>query len=368
MSNDLQHSKQYIDWLREVKERIRRAQQQVSLAANAELITFYWEFGKDLYEKQKHAQWRKNFIELLSKDLRAEFPESSGFSSSNLYNCINFYNFYASAEIFQRCVGKSEIEPQQSEIEFLLRSVAKIPWRHNILIVSKSKSIEEAMFYINQTIENGWTKDLLALQIKSGLFLRQGKGVSNFSTTLPVPASDLARQALKDPYLFDFVNLTAQAKERDIELQLIRHITRFLLELGKGFAFIGRQYYLTLNQKDYYLDLLFYHTVLKCYVVLELKNKDFEPEYAGKLNFYLTLVDKKLKRPDDNPTVGILLCRSKDNLEVEYALQDILKPMGVSEFTFGRHLPDDIKSSLPTVEEFEEELKKLDDEDITEER
>ena len=362
MSKELQFSPQYIDWLREVKERIRLAQQQVSLAANTELISFYWEFGKELFEKQQFAKWGKGFIERLSRDLKTEFPDSTGFSVSNLYNCIRFYTFYAGTDIFQRGVGKTGIMPQEAENEFLQRSVGKIPWRHNILIAGKAKSTDEALFYINQTIENGWSMDVLALQMKSGLYERQGKGVSNFSKTLPVPTSELARLTLKDPYLFDFVNLTEEAKERDIELQLIQHITRFLLELGKGFAFVGRQYCLTLNKKEYYLDLLFYHTVLKCFVVLELKNRDFEPEYAGKLNFYLTLVDKTLKRGDDNPTVGILLCRNKDNLEVEYALQDILKPMGVSEFTLGKYLPDEIRSRLPTIEEFEEELKKLDDE------
>lgn len=229
------------------------------------------------------------------------------------------------------------------------------------MLISKVQNFEELLFYVEQTIENGWGMDLLALQIKSNLYERQGKAITNFSSTLPEISSDLAQQTFKDPYLFDFVTMTSKSKERDIENQLTQNITRFLLELGKGFAFIGRQYSIQLNQKEYFIDLLFYHIPMKCYVVVELKNKDFEPEYAGKLNFYLTLIDRNLKRADENPTIGILLCRSKDNLEVEYALQDIHKPMGVSEFKVNELLPENIKTNLPSIEEFEEQLKRLED-------
>ena len=237
--------------------------------------------------------------------------------------------------------------------------VTQIPWGHNILIFTKSKSINEALFYIQKTKENNWSRDTLALQIKSDLYVRQGKAITNFSNTLPAPNSDLAQQTLKDPYVFDFLQLTEDYKERDIENQLTQQITRFLLELGKGFAFIGRKYNVQLNEKEYFIDLLFYHIPMQCYVVVELKNKDFEPEFAGKLNFYLTLIDKTMKRPGENPTIGILMCRGKDNLEVEYALQDIHKPMGVSEFKLEKLLPDNLKSSLPSIEELEEELKKM---------
>ncbi|MDR2727793.1 MAG: PDDEXK nuclease domain-containing protein, partial [Chitinispirillales bacterium] len=240
--------------------------------------------------------------------------------------------------------------------------VALIPWGHNILIFTKSKDINEALFYIKKTKENNWSRDTLALQIKSDLYARQGKAVTNFTNTLPAPNSDLAQQTLKDPYIFDFLQLAEDYKERDIENQLTQHITRFLLELGKGFAFVGRQYNIQLNQKEYFIDILFYHIPMQCYVVVELKNKDFEPEFAGKLNFYLTLIDKTMKRPNENPTIGILLCRGKDNLEVEYALQDIHKPIGVSEFKLDKILPDNLKSSLPSIEELEEEFKKIENE------
>jgi predicted nuclease of restriction endonuclease-like (RecB) superfamily len=340
MSKELQYLKSYKDWLNDIKLKIRVSRMKVALAANAELILFYWELGKDISEKLIQTSWGSNVLDVLAKDLKTEFPESTGFSRSNLYNCLKFYSFYKNDLIVQRSVGQ-------------------IPWRHNVLIVSKASSIEEALFYISKTLENGWSSDVLALQIKSGLFNRNGKSINNFKTTLPNPNSELVEQTLKDPYHLDFITVAPQAKELDIEKQLVQHISQFLLELGKGFAFVGRQFSLALGEKEYIIDLLFYHVVLKCYVVIELKNKDFEPEFAGKLNFYLTLVDKTLKNTDDKPTIGILLCRGKDNLEVEYALQDINKPIGVSEFNLEKMLPPNLKSTLPTVEEFEEELQNI---------
>ena len=224
------------------------------------------------------------------------------------------------------------------------------------VILDKLSNHAEAFFYLNQTIENGWSRDVLALQIKSNLYARQGKAISNFKQTLPPPQSDLAQQTLKDPYTFDFLTMTSPYNERDIENQLVGHITKFLLELGKGFAFVGRQYYLEVGETDYYLDLLFYHIKLKCYVVIELKNTKFIPEYAGKLNFYLSAVDSLLKSDTDNPTIGILLCRHKNKIETEFALRDINKPMGVSEFTLTEVLPDELKGAMPTVEEIEAEM------------
>lgn len=214
---------------------------------------------------------------------------------------------------------------------------------------------------MKQAVKHGWSMDLMALQIKSKLFERQGKAITNFSNTLPAINSELAQQTLKDPYVFDFISMSTKSKEKDIENQLVQNVTKLLLELGKGFAYIGRQYHMQLNEKEYFIDLLFYHIPMQCYIVVEIKNTEFKPEYAGKLNFYLTLVDRTMKRPIENPTIGILLCRGKDNLEVEYSLQDINKPMGVSEFTFTEVLPDNLKNSLPTIEEIEDELKKLED-------
>ena len=255
--------------------------------------------------------------------------------------CLRFFQFYsADAPIGQQAVDQ-------------------LPWGHNIQIFTKCGSVAEARFYIEQTLEQGWSRDVLAMQLKSNLYARAGKAVTNFSRTLPLPQSDLAQQTLTDPYTFDFMAMTAPYNEVDVERQLTQHITQFLLELGKGFAFIGRQYHLEVAGNDYYIDLLFYHVTLKCYVVVELKNRKFIPEYAGKLNFYLSAVDSLLKRDDDQPTIGLLLCRDKNNIEVEFALRDMNKPMGVSEYTLVEALPDNLKGAMPTVEEIENDLLQL---------
>ena len=298
---------------------------------------------------EKENVWGSKLIEKVARDLKEEFPEMTGLSSSNLKYCKRFYTFYQSS------IG------QQAVDQFGKNPVLQIPWGHNILIFTKSKDLKEANFYINQTIENNWSRDSLGFQIKTDLYSRSGKAISNFKNTLPDPLSDLAQQTLKDPYIFDFMSLATEFKERDIEKQLVQHITRFLLELGKGFAFIGQQYHLEIADNDYYIDLLFYHTRLKCYVVIELKNTKFIPEYAGKLNFYLSAVDTLVKQEDDKPTIGILLCKDKNNIEAEFALRDINKPMGVSEFKILENLPDNLKSSLPTIEEIESELKGWDE-------
>jgi predicted nuclease of restriction endonuclease-like (RecB) superfamily len=248
---------------------------------------------------------------------------------------------------------------ENQSIVFVQQAVAQIPWGHHILLFTKIKDKNEAHFYIQQTIENNWSRDALALQIKTDLYNRNGKAISNFKKTLPEPLSDLAQQTLKDPYIFDFMTLATGYKEKDIEKQLIQHITKFLLELGKGFAFVGQQFHIEIAENDYYIDLLFYHIKLKCYVVIELKNTKFIPEYAGKLNFYLSAVDTIVKGNDDKPTIGILLCRDKNNIEAEFALRDINKPMGVSEFQITEILPESLKSSLPTIEEIENEFKNL---------
>lgn len=335
----------YQDWLGAIKQRVQSARLRVALAANRELIQFYWDLGAQIAEKQLQSQWGDKLIPQLSVDLQKAFPELKGLSASNLKYCLRFYQFYATP----------------TAAPFGQQPVDQIPWGHNILIFTKCQSIEDAGFYIAQTIEQGWSRDVLALQLKSRLHERAGKSVSNFSRTLPAPQSDLAQQTLKDPYTFDFMALTAPYNEQDVERQLTRHITQFLLELGKGFAFIGRQYRLEVAGNDYYLDLLFYHVILKCYVVVELKNRRFIPEYAGKLNFYLSAVDSLLKRDDDQPAIGLLLCRDKNNIEVEFALRDLNKPMGVSEYTLIESLPDNLKGALPTVEEIEQDLQQLRD-------
>ncbi len=334
----------YKKWILEIKSKIRSAQMKAVVAVNAALIEFYWDLGRMISEKQ--TAWGSNFLEKVSHDLKSEFPDAKGFSVTNLKYCRLFYNQFK----FGHQVGD----------EILFELIKQIPWGHTKLIINKIKDNSIAEFYIKQTIQNSWGRETLALQIKSQLFERQGKAITNFKQTLPEPLSDLAQQTLKDPYNFDFVAMSGSMKERDLENQLVAQISKFLLELGKGFAFVGRQYKLEIAENEYLLDLLFYHIKLKCYVVVELKNTKFIPEYAGKMNFYLSAVDTLLKETDDKPTIGILLCRDKNNIEAEFALRDINKPIGVSEFSFTEIIPEELKSSLPTIEELEKELQDFD--------
>ncbi len=341
----------YQDLLNTIKQRIASVRLRVAMAASRELILFYRELGALIADKQAQSQWGDKLITQLSADLQKAFPDLKGLSSSNLKYCLRFFQFYASEQEAFKVGGTSTPFGQQP--------VDQIPWGHNILIFTKCRDVAEANFYLSQTLEHGWSRDVLALQLKSNLYARVGKAVTNFSRTLPPPQSDLAQQTLKDPYTFDFMAMTAPYNELDVERQLTQHITQFLLELGKGFAFVGRQYHLEITGNDYYIDLLFYHITLKCYVVVELKNRKFIPEYAGKLNFYLSAVDSLLKRDDDQPTIGLLLCRDKNNIEVEFALRDMNKPMGVSEYNLVEALPDNLKGALPTVEEIESDLQQL---------
>lgn len=349
----------YKNWFEEIKNQVRTAQTKVAIAANKELILFYWDLGQNIAEALKKQQWGNKTLETLSKDLSREFPDIKGFSVTNLRYMKLFYEYFSTQELIHHHAGDElpaeEIKTIQRQ--FVGKFVAQIPWRHIVEIISKVKALDEVLFYIKKTIENNWSRDVLALQIKSALYHRIGKSVTNFETTLPAPMSDLAKQTLKDPYVFDFLQLAEDFNERDIEKQMLVHIEKFLLELGKGFAFIGRQFHLQVGNRDNYLDLLFYHTKLKCYIVIELKNTAFEPEYAGKLNYYLSAVDSFVKEETDNPTLGILLCRTKDNLEVEFALRDINKPIGVSQFELTNILPENLKSSLPTIDEIEKSFK-----------
>lgn len=290
---------EYKSWIVELKSKIRSSQIKAAIAVNSALINFYWELGKMISEKENI--WGSKLIAQVAKDLQSEFPEMKGLSSSNLKYCKRFYDFYFTSieQKTNALIGQQPVDQLQNaaneQTAFSKQLFSQIPWGHNIYIFTKSKNTKEALFYIQKTIENNWSRDILDLQIKSNLFNRQGKAINNFKNTLPQPFSDLANQTLKDPYIFDFLTLTQGYKEKDIEKQLVQHITKFLLELGKGFAFIGQQYHLAIAQTDYYIDLLFYHTRLKCYVVIELKNTDFKPEYTGKLNFYLSAVDSLVK-------------------------------------------------------------------------
>lgn len=345
MKEVLKKDKEYLDWLLEIKSKIRSVQVKAAMTVNSALIEFYWELGKMIVVKQSEIKWGEKLIDQVASDLKIEFPDLKGLSSTNLKYCKRFYLFY------NLSIGQQLVDQLQN------RQVLQLPWGHNILIFTKSTNIKEALFYIRESIKNNWSRDVLGLQIKSKLYDRQGKAISNFQNTLPVSMSDLAEQTLKDPYIFDFMTFTKPVKEKDIEKQLVTHITNFLLELGKGFAFVGQQYHIEIADNDYYIDLLFYHIRLKCYVVIELKNTKFIPEYTGKLNFYLSAVDSLLKQEDEKPTIGLLLCRDKNDVEAEFSLRRINSPIGICEFQLTEMLPEELKSSLPTIEEIENELK-----------
>ena len=286
-----------------------------------------------------------------------EFPDMKGFSKRNLELVRQWRLFYSQPGIPAQFAKQAVSQMSRAEFEQqVVGQITGIPWGHNIAIIAKCKNIEEALYYAQNTLAHNWSRSVLVHQIESGLYQREGKSVNNFAVTLPKPQSDLAKQTLKDPYIFDFLRMTKEYDESDLEKGLIAHVTQFLLELGAGFAYIGRQVRVQVSDREFFVDLLFYHTRLHCYVVIELKTVDFEPEHAGKLNFYIKAIDSLFRKEGDQPTIGILLCKNKDRLVAEYALSDIHKPMGVSEYQLTQSLPDDLKPSLPSIEEIEREL------------
>jgi predicted nuclease of restriction endonuclease-like (RecB) superfamily len=367
----------YGPFLADLKSRIRSAQIRASLASNREMIQLYWDIGKDIAVRQAADGWGAAVVDQLAVDLSREFTGIDGFSRTNLYRMRSFYIAWAEVvinvpqpvgQILPQLVGELKTanvaQPvRQMGDAILPQVVADLPWGQNITLLEKVTDYAERLWYANMAFENGWSRSILTLQIESDLFHRQGKAITNFAATLPPPQSDLAQQIVKDPYTFDFLTLTDPAREREVEEQLVGHVAKLLLEMGAGFAFVGRQFHLEVAEKDYYLDLLFYHTRLHCYVVVELKAGEFKPEYAGKLNFYLSAADDHIRQPEDKPTIGLLLCRQKDKIEVEYALRDMRKPIGVAEWQtkLVRRLPIDLRPSLPTVKEIETALAPLTD-------
>lgn len=350
MTGVIKSNQEYKQWLIDLKKRIRQSQLKAAVKVNSELIILYWSMGKDIVEKQEKAKWGNGFITQLSRDLKEEFPNMQGFSKRNLELIRQWYLFYNQ----ETPIAKQPVS-QLKDIN-VQQLVSQIPWGHNIKIVSKCEAIDEALFYINKTIELGWSRDMLDTHLKLGEYNRVGNSTTNFGLTLPTIQSDLAQQVLKDPYSFDFLTLSENYKERELEDALTENITRFLLELGSGFAYVGRQISLQVGDKEFFIDLLFYHLKLRCYVVIELKAVEFIPEFAGKLSFYLSAVNDILAHPTDNPTIGLMICKSKDSFVAEYALKGINQPIGVSEYELTKRFPKDFKGSLPTIEEIEAEL------------
>ncbi len=355
----------YVEFLESLKSRVQQAQTKAMLSVNRELIRLYWDIGRLIFERQEVSGWGQSVLERLADDLQKALPGVGGFSRSNVFRMRAFYVAYHSPERVAQVVrqtkapGKVAQPVRQLTEEEPPEAVAGLPWGHNVVLLQKVKDSVQRLWYAAKTVEHGWSRAVLTVQIESGLFARQGSAVTNFERRLPAPQSDLAQQSFKDPYLFDFLTLREEAAERDLEEGLVAHIQKFLLELGAGFAFVGRQVHVTVGDSDFYLDLLFYHLKLRCFVVIDLKMKSFTPEDAGKMNFYLSTVDAQLRHPSDAPTIGLILCKTRDRVIAEYALRDIAKPMGVAEWQTRliQSLPESLKGSLPSIEEFEAEFR-----------
>ncbi|MEM9090828.1 MAG: PDDEXK nuclease domain-containing protein [Cyanobacteria bacterium P01_F01_bin.53] len=327
----------YFALLNDLKQRIRTAQVKAALAVNQELILLYWQIGREILAKQQAEGWGSKVIERLAKDLKREFLQVKGLSRTNLMYMRAFAEAYPDEQI-------------------VLRSVGQLPWGHNQSLLNKLETQEQRLWYAQKALEHGWSRNILEMQIESRLYVRQGGAITNFERTLPPEQSDLSRQILKDPYNFDFLTLADDAQERDLERGLLEHIRDFLLELGVGFAFLGNQYPLEIDGKDYRLDLLFYHAKLHCYVVIDLKMGEFEPAFSGQMNFYVSAVNHIMRSEGDNPTIGIILCKSKSKTTVEFALDTVQNPIGVSTYRVSEELPESLQDSLPTPKQLEMEL------------
>lgn len=330
----------YDAFLRDVKARVRAAQVKAALSVNRELVLLYWQIGRDILARQQEQGWGAKVIERLSRDLRTEFPQMKGFSPRNLKYMRAF----------------AEAWPNESIVQGPL---AQITWYHNIALLEKASSTDQRLWYAQQAVEHGWSRNILVHQIDTHLYSRQGKAQTNFARTLPPPQSDLAQQLLKDPYNFDFLTLGNEAAERDLERGLLDHVRDFLLELGAGFAFVGSQYHLEVGGDDFYMDLLFYHLRLRCFVVVDLKIGKFTPADSGQMNFYLSAVDDLLRHPGDQPTLGLILCRQKNQTVVEYALRDLSKPLGIAEYRLRDMLPEQWQGSLPSIAQLEAKLESI---------
>ena len=358
----------YRDLLGEIKARVRQAQHRAALSANGEMIRMYWDIGRMIAARQVREGWGTGVIPRLTADLKNELPEQKGFSERNLGYMIRFAREYGEPMDLQPAAAKALAAPVPPVLQppaaklatdapgFPLECLLGLPWTHHVTLMEKIKDLPTRIWYARQIMAQGWSREELKVQIRALAHERQGAAVNNFAATLPALHAGIAQGLLKDPYLFDFLTLEEPFHERELELGLLAHIQRFLLELGRGFAFVGRQVKLEVSDREFYLDLLFYHLHLRCFVVVELKRGDFKPEYAGKMNFYCSVVDDQLRHAQDGPTLGLILCQTQDRILAEYALRDIQKPIGVAEYELTRALPKELASSLPSIEDLETEL------------
>ncbi len=341
-----------------IKQRIRQSQTRAVLAVNAELIKLYWDIGRLIEERQEAEGWGSAVIPKLSEDLKNELPEEKGFSERNIKRMLSFYREYKHLEIVQQPAAQltAALKVQQAVTQITLEVLESIPWGHHGVLMDRLKDVPVRHWYMRAVIDFGWSRSVLIMQIETNAHERQGRAINNFALRLPSHESDLVQQTLKDPYIFDFLTLTESFHERELEAGLVLCLEKFLLELGQGFAFVGRQYHLDIGKQDFYIDLLFYHLKLRCYIVIELKRGAFKPEYAGKVNFCCNVVDDKLRHEEDKPTIGLILCQDANTVTAEYTLRGFDKPIGVSSYELTRALPQSLASSLPSIEEIEHEL------------
>ena len=358
MSEETPFSPHYSNLLIDIKQRIRHAQTRAMLSVNAELIRLYWEVGALIDTRQQKQGWGAGVIPRLARDLHNQLPEEKGFSERNIKRMLAFYRAYPALVFVPPPVAQMETVTKvpQAAALFLPELILAVPWGHHAVLMEKIKDAVTRQWYMRAAVENGWSRNVLLMQIETAAHTRFGQAASNFALRLPAPDSDLVQQTLKDPYLFDFLTLEEHFHERELETGLVAHLEKFLLELGQGFAFVGRQYHLNIGEQDFYIDLLFYHLKLRCYVVVELKQGAFKPEYAGKINFYCSVVDDRLRHDNDKSTIGLILCQEHNRVLAEYALRGMDKPIGVSSFELTRALPDNLQTSLPSIEAIEREL------------
>lgn len=341
---------EYREWIKRLGTRIRSAQVKAAIRVNSELLRLYWSIGEELAEKTKAAKWGDGWLEATSRDLLSDFPEMRGFSFRNLKSIRQWYTFYASVEI-----GKQPVS-QLGEVFFA------VPWGHHLYILQRSKTVDKALFYLRKTVENNWSRSVLLNFLDTDLYEREGKAVTNFSTALPAPGGDLAQNLTRDPYCFGFLEITERHNERQLKNALVSNIEKFLLELGTGFAYMGREYRLEIGDKEQFLDMLFYNVRLRCYIVIEVKTEEFAPSFVGQLGAYTVAVDHLLRKEGDNKTIGLLICKTKNNVFAKYALESTNQPIGISEYELSRLYPEKVEGTIPTVEEIESRLLEIDEE------
>ncbi|RLA76805.1 MAG: DUF1016 domain-containing protein [Epsilonproteobacteria bacterium] len=346
---------EYKNFIIDIKSKIQTSQTNAITKVNQELIILYFNIGKSILIKQQKLGWGAKVIDNLSRDIKITFPQLGGFSVRNIKLMVQFYKEYQNVPIEQPPVAQIQ-NRTQSNGQLL---VAQIPWTHNIILIQKIKDTDIRYWYMEKILEHGWSKDILSLMIKSEVHKREAKLTSNFKNILPLNDSDLIQQSFKDPYVFDFLTISEPFRERELESNLCEHMEKFLIELGSGFAFVGKQYKLEVGDSDFYIDLLFYHLKLRCYVVIELKKGKFKPEYSGQVNFYCSAIDGKIAHENDNPTIGLILCQEKNEIVAEYSLKNMSQPIGISQYELTEVLPKEFESSLPTIEMIEDELKNI---------